>query len=144
MPAKTSTKSLQDVVDAVGVYPQEAFLFVQQGLTHTVDKIHRGVTDPDASHHVGGRALCEGLRDLALSQWGLLARTVLLRWNITTTLDFGRIVFAMVEHQLLQKTDEDNLEDFRGVYDFQAALETSYRIAAPSLSQPTAQTGQKS
>lgn len=127
MPPKGPVKSLQEVVEAIGVYPPEAYLFVQQGLGYTVDKVHQA-TDPDASHHVGGRDLCEGLRELALKQWGLMARLVLARWNITTTMDFGRIVFAMVEHDLLQKTEEDQLEDFRQVYDFEAAFDADYKI----------------
>ena len=144
MPAKSPEKSLQEVVDAVGVYPQDAFLFVQQGLTFTVEKIHGNVTDPEASHHVGGRELCQGLHELALQQWGFLARTVLARWNITSTLDFGRIVFALVQHRHLQKTDDDNLEDFRNVYDFRAAFETSYRIAGLMEIESPRPSGQKS
>jgi uncharacterized repeat protein (TIGR04138 family) len=132
MPEKRPVSSLQEVVDAVGVYPADAYLFVQQGLSYTVEKIHGQVPEPNASHHISGRDLCLGLRDVALDRWGLLARTVLERWNITTTLDFGRIVFAMVEHQLMQKTEHDQLHDFRQVYDFQAALESSYRIATPA------------
>ncbi len=73
-----------------------------------------------------------GLREFALARWGLLARTVLARWNITSTLDFGRIVFAMVEHQLLQKTDDDSLADFRQVYEFRSALELDYQISESS------------
>lgn len=130
MASKSPGKELEEVVEEIGVYPAEAYLFVQQGLSHTVDKVHSSQTDPAASRHVGGRQLCVGLRELALQQWGLLARVVLARWNITTTMDFGRIVFAMVEHDLLQKTDEDTLEDFRGVYNFASAFETDYRIAA--------------
>jgi uncharacterized repeat protein (TIGR04138 family) len=132
MPPKGSTKSLQEVIDAVGVYPEEAYLFVQAGLNHTVEKVHAS-TDPEASHHVGGKELCEGLRELALKQWGLLARIVLERWNITSTMDFGRIVFAMVEHDLLQKTDEDTIDDFRQVYDFRTAFESNYQIETKIL-----------
>ena len=128
MPAKTPTKSLQSVVEEVGVYPPDAYLFVQQGLSYTVDKIHGDVSEPNASHHISGQDLCQGLREFALARWGLLARTVLDRWSITSTLDFGRIVFAMVEHDLLQKTDNDTLSDFRQVYDFRSAFEADYRI----------------
>jgi uncharacterized repeat protein (TIGR04138 family) len=128
MSAKSPAKSLQEVVDEVGVYPADAYLFVQQGLSFTVDKIHGEITEPDASHHISGKDLCLGLREVALDRWGLLACTVLERWNITSTLDFGRIVFAMVEHQLMQKTEDDTLADFRQVYDFHAALERDYRI----------------
>jgi uncharacterized repeat protein (TIGR04138 family) len=135
MPPSDPGKSLQEVVDAVGIYPEEAYRFVQQGLTFTVQKIHAAQTDPQASRHVSGRDLCEGLRELALKQWGLMARTVLSRWNITSTMDFGRIVFAMVEHDLLQKTENDRVEDFRQVFDFNTAFEKDYRI------EPTIESG---
>ena len=154
-PVKAS-ESLQPIVDAVGLYPADAFLFVQSGLSRTVEQVHGPSTgDPagddadakppakpstkstrqpppadDASRHITGRDLCLGLRDEAWDRWGYLARTVLGRWNVTSTLDFGRIVFALVEHGQLQKTDDDTIEDFRGVYDFRAALEADYRIAA--------------
>jgi uncharacterized repeat protein (TIGR04138 family) len=143
MPPKGPTKSLQEVVDAVGVYPADAYLFVQQGLNYTVEKVHKD-TDPEASHHVGGKELCDGLRELALKNWGLLARIVLQRWNITTTMDFGRIVFAMVEHDLLQKTEEDTIDDFRQVYDFRAAFENNYRIETKPLIDRPARTERQS
>jgi uncharacterized repeat protein (TIGR04138 family) len=135
MPPKGPLKSLQEVVDAVGVYPPDAYVFVQEGLNYTVEKVHRD-TEPDASHHVGGRELCEGLRELALKQWGFLASLVLERWNITSTMDFGRIVFAMVDHDLLQKTDGDQIDDFRQVYDFRSVFETGYRIEPKIASEP--------
>ena len=63
----------------------------------------------------------------------MLARTVLRRWNITSTLDFGRMVFAMVDGGLMQKTEEDSVEDFRNVYDFRNAFESDYHIPCPAL-----------
>jgi uncharacterized repeat protein (TIGR04138 family) len=128
MPPEGPAKSLQEVVQEVGVYPVEAYVFVQQGLQYTVQKIHAEVIDPSVSRHVSGRDLCQGLREFALKQWGLMARTVLTRWNVTCTMDFGRIVFAMVEHDLLQKTETDRVEDFRNVYDFAIAFERDFRI----------------
>jgi uncharacterized repeat protein (TIGR04138 family) len=121
-------KTLQDVIDEVGTYPAAAYHFVQSGLNYTVNHVHGEKTEEGVNRHVRGQQLCEGLRDYALSQWGLLARTVLARWNITSTLDFGRIVFAMVENDLMQKTDEDSIEDFRGVFDFKTAFDADYRI----------------
>lgn len=124
----TKEKSVQQVIEDLGLYPPEAYAFIQQGLSFTVQKLHGKVKDPKASRHVTGPDLCEGLRELAISQWGRLARTVLRRWNVTSTLDFGRIVFAMVEAGLMQKTEDDSLEDFRNVYEFRAAFETEYQI----------------
>jgi uncharacterized repeat protein (TIGR04138 family) len=121
-------KSLQEVVEEVGLYPMEAFEFVQQGLSFTVNKMHGEVRDPNKNRHVTGQDLCEGLRELALENWGLLARTVLGRWNIRKTLDFGRIVFALVDNGYMQKTEDDGIEDFKDVYDFRTAFESDYRI----------------
>src|SRR5688500_16325815 len=126
-------KSVQQVVEDVGLYPPEAYAFIQQGLTVTVQRLHGKQKDPKASRHVTGQDLCEGLREVALAQWGRLARTVLRRWNITSTLDFGRMVFAMVDAGLMQKTDEDSIEDFRNVFDFRAAFEAEYQIACDAL-----------
>src|SRR5437867_2691550 len=122
---------LLEVVHKVGLYPVEAYEFVQQGLSHTVAKVHGTVVKdkhPDASFHVTGQDLCEGLREYALKRWGLMAPTVLARWNISRTLDFGKIVFALVDNGLMKKTDEDQIEDFRDVYDFKSAFESGYRI----------------
>lgn len=129
-PAKQ--KSLQQVARDAGLYPAEAYEFVQRGLSYTVEKVHAGVADPDASRHVSGQQLCEGLREFALTQWGMLARTVLRRWGIHSTLDFGRIVFALIDAGQMQKTDDDTLEDFRNVFDFRTAFEAGYRIQMAS------------
>ena len=121
-----STKDLRSLARQTR-YPLAAFLFVQRGLDHTVRQIH-GEADDEAdptereSRHVSGRDLCFGLRDFAVQQYGLLARTVLRRWRIERSEDFGHIVFAMVEAGLMHKTDEDTLDDFVDVFDFTHAF----------------------
>jgi len=107
-------------------YPIEAFTFVQEGLRHTVDALARNADHLDASaRHVSGRELCMGLRDYALAQYGLLARTVLEQWGIERTDDFGAIVFAMVEAGLMRASEDDSAEDFCGVYHFDTAFDSS-------------------
>jgi uncharacterized repeat protein (TIGR04138 family) len=127
-------KTLDQLADDTGLYPPEAFDFIEQGLRFTVNQIHGAEkpADPDVNRHVSGQQLCEGLRAVALNRWGMLARTVLRRWNVTSTLDFGRIVFALINAEQMQKTDDDTLDDFRGIYDFKTAFETSYQIPAAS------------
>lgn len=116
---------LKTILDEAGGYAIEAYRFLSDGLAHTVGTIHgddavsNATDDPeDESLHVSGQELCLGLRDYAIRRYGLLARTVLRRWNINATDDFGRIVFALVDAGLMRKTDRDHLEDFQGVYDF--------------------------
>jgi len=115
-------------------YPDEAIEFVRQGLGYTIDKVHTTKTDPGASRHVTGQQLCHGLCEFALMQWGLMARTVLARWNILSTLDFGKIVFALIDAGQMQKTPDDCLEDFRNVYEFRSAFELRYRIHLQGVS----------
>ncbi|MEX2217015.1 MAG: Minf_1886 family protein [Phycisphaeraceae bacterium] len=107
-------------------YPLDAFAFVQRGLDFTVRRLHgEQTTEPregDESRHVSGQELCQGLRDFALGQYGLMARSVLRRWGITTCEDFGRIVFAMVDAQLMRKTEGDTINDFASVFDFAQAF----------------------
>ena len=120
------------MIPNAGPYPPEAYLFVQQGLRFTIDRIRK--SDPDVGddgRHVDGAELCGGLRDFARQQYGLLARTVLDHWNIRRTEDFGRIVFNMVDLGLLRTSDEDSIEDFTRVYDFDASFEDV--PASPSI-----------
>ena len=127
---KNSCKSLQQLVDEIGVYPAPAYQFVQEALGYTIQKIHGNVkpADSPSSWHVSGQDLCAGLRDYAANQWGLLAYTVLRRWNITRTIDLGRIVFALIDIGQMQKNENDSIEDFRDVFDFKTSLETEYAI----------------
>lgn len=84
------------------------------------------------NRHVGGEELCWGLRTLALEQWGLMARVVLGHWGIRSTKDFGRMIFALVDHGLLQKEPEDQIEDFDDIYEFDTVFEKTYKISLPS------------
>jgi uncharacterized repeat protein (TIGR04138 family) len=114
---------LRTVARSAGPYPVEALLFVRDGLGHTVDRVHADPDLlPDASRHVSGQQLCLGLRDFAIERYGMLAPAVLRSWNIHRTDDFGRIVFAMIDHELLSKTPQDSIDDFRAVFDFDEAF----------------------
>ena len=74
-------------------------------------------------HHVSGQQLCMGLRSLAMEKYGLLAPTVLRGWGVRSTEDFGKIVYAMVDAGLLRTSENDSMDDFRGVYDFDEAFD---------------------
>ena len=125
-------KPLDQIIEEVGLYPREAFVFVQAGLSYTSQTIHGDPDDPEVSRHVSGQQLCEGLRQFALSQWGMMARTVLQRWNITTTYDFGRIVFALVDNSHMAQTENDTVDDFKNVFDFATAFDQGYKIECKS------------
>ena len=124
-----SEAPLKSVVEVAArtPYPPESFAFVREGL-YLAAKREYG-PEPEmvnpamaSKRHVSGAQLSETLRDLAIQRWGLMADTVLSRWHIHRSLDFGKIVYAMIDNQLMQKNDGDSLEDFRDVYDFDQAF----------------------
>lgn len=133
---KINWKSIRE---KAGPYPLGAYEFVRDGLAHAVSLVHGDRTASEAgdeSRHITGQQLCFGLKDFALKQYGLLARTVLGRWSVTQTADFGRIVFAMIDAGLMRKTEEDSLEDFMSVFEFDEAFATLEPAdAAPGTSE---------
>ena len=47
-----------------------------------------------------------------------MAKAVLEYWGITSTLDFGEIVYLLIEEGIMSKTKHDKIEDFTDVFDF--------------------------
>ncbi|HMN41294.1 MAG TPA: hypothetical protein PKE29_10645 [Phycisphaerales bacterium] len=126
-------------------FPDEAFEFVREGVGHCVQmqhgpgepRVRTGSSDSrphlqpgdvplspavDESRHITGQQLCAGLRDFAVRRYGLLAGTVLARWGVRTTDDFGTIVYALIDREELRASSRDTIEDFKGVYDFAEAF----------------------
>jgi len=100
-------------------YKLDAYPFILGALNFTMQRLKR-------KGHVSGRELSEGIRAYALSEYGRMARTVLEHWGIKVTEDFGNIVFNMVDAGILGKTKDDNLEDFKNIFDFKAVFEDEY------------------
>lgn len=112
---------IEKVMEENDQYKFEAYSFVMAALHHTVSKLPK-------SRHITGQELLHGIKDYVLEQFGPMARTVLNYWGIYETLDFGKIVFALVEVGILRKQPEDKLEDFDKVYDFKQAFDKGYKI----------------
>jgi uncharacterized repeat protein (TIGR04138 family) len=122
---------LDEVVRRDPRYSYEAYEFVFAALAYTqrlLGRVPPAEATGEQDYHVTGRQLLEGVRDLALREYGLMARTVFRMWGINNTSDFGEIVFNLVAANLMSKTDEDNREDFRDVFDLDQVLVRDYRI----------------
>lgn len=78
--------------------------------------------------HVSGRQLLEGIRELAIKEFGMMTIPVFRHWGIATTEDFGRIVWGLVEQGMMCRTERDQLSDFSGVFDFEEAFDRGYEI----------------
>lgn len=100
-------------------YRETAYVFLISALHFVLQRL-------DETRHITGRELAEGVRDLAIERFGPMARTVLEHWGIRSTGDVGEIVFALVEFGILIKQDEDCIDDFLGVFDFEEVFERDY------------------
>jgi len=104
-------------------YGLGAYVFVYEALDHTQRMLGRDPASPRIEdRHVSGQELLEGMRHLAIEQFGAMALGVLNTWGVHRTEDFGELVFGLVEHGLMGKTDSDSREDFAGGYDFGQAF----------------------
>jgi len=100
-------------------YRVQAYLFVIDALEFTMSRLGR-------RGHVSGQELLDGIRDLAKREFGPTVKMVFESWGVSSTEDFGEIVFRLVESGLLGKTEDDSIEDFREVYDFREVFEKGY------------------
>ena len=119
----TSERERIDVLMKLATIQEEQFLKADLAAARLEQ-----VLEIDASHEPALVALERCYR--RLRQWLDLISTY--ERHINTTLDFGRIVFAMINSGLMQKTADDNLDDFRDVYDFKSAFDVGYRIESKS------------
>lgn len=113
----------EQVIRADGRYPLEAYAILEEGLLRAVQqKYGEEGEGPAGQRHVSGKDLCLTIRQVALDRYGMLAKAVLARWNVHESLDFGNMVYLLIEHDFMRRTDEDSLEDFRDVFDFDRDL----------------------
>lgn len=117
-------------------FTYEAYEFVCQAVTYTQERLGRAAEndEPPEDRHVSGAELLRGGCELALREFGLMASVVFKLWGIRSTDDFGRIVFNLINTEQLSKSDRDDPEDFREVFDLDKALTEGFEF---SLGEPT-------
>jgi len=142
-------------------YHFDAYVFVFEALRHAHDKLGMGTeylsseTDSfdsfdedeldeseldsddadEPERHVSGQELCEAMRQYAHEQYGYLAKSVLNHWGITTTGDFGEIVFNLINIEQMRKTPHDRREDFDDVFDFDEGFQHNFQFSLPDSSE---------
>lgn len=97
-------------------YSPMAYVFLFEALDYTVEKL------VGEKRHVSGRELLDGIRCLAIEQFGPMSKLVFKTWGLKSTEDFGHIVFNLVGEGLMGKTDTDSIEDFKEVFSFNDAF----------------------
>jgi uncharacterized repeat protein (TIGR04138 family) len=122
-------------------YSPEAFRFLFESLEHAVRLAGKEDAEGTA-RHVTGQELLAGMRAHAAVQFGPLAGYVWRSWGVRETLDWGRIVFLLVDEGLLKRQEGDRIEDFAQGFDFDRAFVEGYRPELPRSIDPRAASGE--
>jgi len=126
-PADLEAEIREKVLPRDSRYELAAYLFIYEALAYTQERLGRSDRELEAAkRHVSGTELLDGIREYASKLFGPLAPTVFHRWGLAATEDFGEIVFNLVEHDLLGKTEGDKREDFAHGFDFDTAFEKPF------------------
>lgn len=104
-----------------------AYKFVFSALRFTQEQLGRDRSS-EATGHISGTELLDGIRLLGLQHFGMLSIAVFKKWGITSTGDFGRIVFELIEAGEMRKTQNDQLDDFIDVYEFNKVFNEDYSL----------------
>ena len=116
-------------------YQREAYVFLRDALDFTTKQQKK--VKGTSVRHVAGPELLDGMRQYALKEFGPMVLTVFETWGIRCTEDIGNMVFNLIEAGIFGKTEEDSIEDFKDVYDFEEAFVKPFApvkaiVAAPS------------
>ena len=123
-----SDKNFPEVINEIhhkdSRFGKGAYYFVREALDHTLKNLEKQKAKNKG--HVSGSELLNGIRDYALDRFGPMTLTLMTHWNINKCRDFGDIVFNLVDHGILGRTENDSLDDFEGGYNFKDAFERPF------------------
>ena len=130
-------EALESVVGSDPRYQRDGYIFLRDALDFTTkqQKKIKGVS----VRHVTGPELLDGVRHYALKEFGPMVMTVFDSWGIRSCEDVGHMVFNLIGAGVFGKTEQDSIEDFKNVYDFEEAFVKPFAPEKPETVKPPAQ-----
>jgi uncharacterized repeat protein (TIGR04138 family) len=130
-------EALDSILASDPRYQREAYVFLRDSLDFTTkqQKKVKGVS----VRHVTGPELLDGVRRYALKEFGPMVMTVFDSWGLHSCEDIGNIVFNLIGAGIFGKTEEDSIEDFKNVYDFQEAFVKPFSPEKPTTAKSPVQ-----
>ena len=113
-------EALDSIIAKDARYSRDAYVFLRDALDYTTKQQKKIKGGP--VRHVAGPELLQGVRQYALKEFGPMVVTVLSYWGIHCCEDIGHMVFNLIGAGIFGKTEEDTIEDFKSVYDFEEAF----------------------
>ena len=98
-------EKIAEILRRESAYAAEAYEFVGDAVAYTVAKL-------ESHRHVSAAELLRGVRDFAAKEFGVVANAVLDEWGLHSASDVGKVVYLMIEAELLSASPEDSPHDF--------------------------------
>src|SRR5215469_2689672 len=130
-------EALDSVLASDPRYHRDAYVFLRDALDFTTkqQKKIKGTT----VRNVAGPELLDGVRQYALKEFGPMVMTVFDSWGIHSCEDIGYMVFNLIGAGVFGKTEEDSIEDFTNVYDFEEAFVNPFAPVKPETVKPSSE-----
>ncbi len=127
-------EALDSIVTTDPRYGRGAYVFLRDALDFTTkqQKKIKGVS----VRHVSGPELLDGVRRYAMKEFGPMVMTVFDSWGVHSCEDIGNMVFNLIGAGVFGKTEQDSIEDFKRVYDFEEAFVKPFAPEKPATSKP--------
>jgi len=123
-------EALDSIVANDPRYHRDAYVFLRDALDYTTKQQKK--TKGASVRHVAGPELLEGVRQYALKEFGPMVVTVLSYWGVRSCEDVGHMVFNLIGAGIFGKTEEDSIDDFKNVFDFQEAFVKPFAPEKPA------------
>lgn len=124
-----SRNKIKEIIKKDARYSLQAYQFIFEALDYTTNMLGKNQhKTTDVDRHVTGKQLMEGIKQYAIKHFGFMTLTVFEQWGINQDIDFGNIVFNLVESGLMGKTDKDSLDDFKNNYDMKKVFDEEFKF----------------
>ncbi len=131
MPQTGFQEAVEKICRKDNRYHSEAYAFLRDSLEATMKR--RKKTKKESGSHVGAGELLDGFRLHALDEFGPMSLMVLDYWGVRASEDVGNMVFNLVDAQVFGKTEEDTIESFRDVFDFNEVFVSPFQPEGEAL-----------
>ncbi|UDQ98052.1 Minf_1886 family protein [Lentisphaerota bacterium WC36G] len=102
-------KKIAVILSKDSSYPKDAYQLITD-VIHAASKEQH--SSQKQSHHIGAKKIVQSVIDYAIKEYGFFASEVLVKLNLINAIDVGKVVFNLIEVELLHQSEDDSLSDF--------------------------------
>ncbi|MBR4673243.1 MAG: hypothetical protein IKP00_02160 [Victivallales bacterium] len=125
-PDKEIKQRIEQLASTTGSFPVAAYLLVFDALNKCLLAHKKTRLEP-----IGALELSQTMAEIVRDGFGPFASHLLLKWDIHSTDDFGKIVYELVDANLLALNEGDTIEDFNNLFPLHDFLNKPFTAEPP-------------